>query len=254
MPSPPWLPTIRIWPRKLHARIKVEYEVLPHVLDGKAAMSPAAPILLADLRTDALGQQGDQPTNVAQQIRHARGDLAAGFAAAAVVVEREFHTASVHQGYIEPHSATALWNQDDQIQVWCSTQGAFGVQEQMAEILALPVSRITVTPTEIGGGFGGKNPVYLEPVAALLSRKAGHRPVKLTMTRAEVLAATGPTSGSTIRVKMGADHRRPAHGGAGRADLRGGGFPWLLHRRWVQLHSSRPTGWRTCRSTGTTWW
>lgn len=186
------------------ALIKVEYEVLPHVLDGKAAMAPAAPILLDDLRTNELGKRGEAPTNVAEHFRHQRGDLAKGFAEADVIVERTFHTATVHQGYIEPQNATALWNEDDQVFIWCSTQGAFSVQEQLAELLQVPVSRITVTPTEIGGGFGGKINVYLEPLAALLSRKAGHRPVKLVMTRAEVLAATGPTSGSHIRVKMGA--------------------------------------------------
>jgi len=184
--------------------IKVTYEVLPHVLDGRAAMAANAPILLPDLRTNELGKQGSSQTNVAEHIRHQRGDLAAGFAAADVIVEREFHTATVHQGYVEPHAAVALWNEDDQILVWCSTQGSFGVQEQMAELLQVPPSRVVVTPTEIGGGFGGKNSVYLEPVAALLSRKAGHRPVKMTMTRAEVLFGTGPTSGSYIRVKMGA--------------------------------------------------
>ena len=184
--------------------IKVTYEVLPHVLDGRQAMAANAPILLPDLRTNELGKQGSSQTNVAEHIRHQRGDLAAGFAAADVIVEREFHTATVHQGYVEPHAAVALWNEDDQILVWCSTQGSFGVQEQMAELLQVPPSRVVVTPTEIGGGFGGKNSVYLEPVAALLSRKAGHRPVKMTMTRAEVLFGTGPTSGSYIRVKMGA--------------------------------------------------
>ena len=186
------------------ALIKVAYEVLPHVLDGKAAMAPAAPILLDDLRTNELGKRGDAPTNVAEHIRHQRGDLAKGFAEADVIVERTFHTATVHQGYIEPQNATALWNEDDQVLVWCSTQGAFSVQEQLAELLQIPISRVTVTPTEIGGGFGGKINVYLEPLAALLSRKAGHRPVKMVMTRAEVLAATGPTSGSHIRVKIGA--------------------------------------------------
>jgi xanthine dehydrogenase molybdenum-binding subunit len=184
--------------------IAVEYELLPPVLDGKAALAGDAPILLDDLRTNALGQRGDRPTNVAEHIRHERGDLAAGFAAADVIVEREFHTATVHQGYIEPHNATALWSQDGTLQIWCSTQGAFAVQEQLAELLDMPISAVQVTPTEIGGGFGGKLGVYLEPLAALLSRKAGHRPVKMTMTRAEVLAATGPTSGSYIKVKMGA--------------------------------------------------
>ncbi len=186
------------------ALIKVEYEVLPHVIDGKQAMSADAPILLDDLRTNELGKLGDAPTNVAEHIRHQRGDLAKGFAEADVIVERTFHTATVHQGYIEPQNATALWNEDDQVFVWCSTQGAFSVQEQLAELLQIPISRITDTPTEIGGGFGGKINVYLEPLAALLSRKAGHRPIKMTMTRAEVLMATGPTSGSYIRVKMGA--------------------------------------------------
>jgi CO/xanthine dehydrogenase Mo-binding subunit len=186
------------------ALIKVEYEVLPHVLDGKQAMSASAPILLDDLRTNELGKLGDAPTNVAEHIRHQRGDLDKGFAEADVIVERTFHTATVHQGYIEPQNATALWNEDDQVFVWCSTQGAFSVQEQLAELLQIPISRITVTPTEIGGGFGGKINVYLDPLAALLSRKAGHRPVKMTMTRAEVLTSTGPTSGSHIRVKMGA--------------------------------------------------
>jgi CO/xanthine dehydrogenase Mo-binding subunit len=186
------------------ALIKVEYALLPHVIDGKRAMAADAPILLDDLRTNELGKLGETPTNIAEHIRHQRGDLAKGFAEADAVIERTFHTATVHQGYIEPQSATALWNEDDALLVWCSTQGAFSVQEQLAALLQVPLSRITVTPTEIGGGFGGKIDVYLEPLAALLSRKAGHRPVKMTMTRAEVLTGTGPTSGSYIRVKMGA--------------------------------------------------
>ncbi len=168
-------------------------------------MQEDAPILLDDLRTRELGDQmGTQPTNVAEHIRHQRGDLARGFAEADVIVEREFTTSTVHQGYIEPQNATALWNGDGQITVWTSTQGALSVRGQLAELLLLPVSRIKVIPMEIGGGFGGKITVYLEPLAAVLSRKAGHKPVKLVMNRAEVLMATGPTSGSYIRVKMGA--------------------------------------------------
>lgn len=207
------------------ALIKVEYEVLPHVLDGKQAMADNAPILLDDLRTNELGKVGDAPTNVAEHIRHQRGDLERGFAAADVIVERTFHTATVHQGYIEPQTATALWNEDDQVFVWCSTQGAFSVQEQLAELLQIPSSRIIVTPTEIGGGFGGKISVYLDPVAALLSRKAGHRPVKMTMTRAEVLTGTGPTSGSYIRVKMGAQRDGMLTAAAAELIYEAGAFP-----------------------------
>lgn len=187
------------------ALIRVEYELLPPVLDVRQAMQPASPVLLDEVRTDELGKKGEHPSNVAAHFQEQVGDIEKGFQEASVIVEREFHTAMVHQGYIEPHTATAQYNPDGQITIWCSTQGAFGVREQVAEILDIPVSRIRVIPMEIGGGFGGKIGVYLEPVAALLSRKSGHRPVKLTMSRSEVIAATGPTSGSYIEIKMGAD-------------------------------------------------
>ena len=183
--------------------IEVEYEVLPCALTAPAAMADGAPILHEDLKTKELGEQTDRVSNVAEHFRHVLGDIAQGFAAADVVVEREFHTATVHQGYIEPHNATALWNHDGRVLVWCSTQGAFVVRDVTACVLDLPVSRVKVTPMEIGGGFGGKIPVYLEPVAAILSRKTG-RPVKIVMSRKDVFEGTGPTPGSYIRVKMGA--------------------------------------------------
>lgn len=185
--------------------IRVDYELLPPVTDVRQAMEPDAPILLDELRTDEMGQKLDGPTNIASHMQHARGNVENGFQEAAAIVEREFSTATVHQGYIEPQNATALYHRNGQLTIWCSTQGAFGVRDQVASILQIPVSAVRVIPTEIGGGFGGKNSVYLEPVAAVLSKKSGHRPVKMTMSRAEVLAATGPTSGSYIRVKMGAD-------------------------------------------------
>lgn len=185
--------------------IKVDYEVLPPVMRVEQAMRADAPILLDDLRTDDLSGPLEGNTNITEHFQTKRGDVEKAFAEAVVVVEREFHTATVHQGYIEPQNGTALWSADGQITIWCSTQGSFGVRDQVAEILQIPVSRIRVIPLEIGGGFGGKIGVYLEPIAALLSKKAGERPVKLSMSRAEVLAATGPTSGSHIKVKMAAD-------------------------------------------------
>jgi xanthine dehydrogenase molybdenum-binding subunit len=187
------------------ALINVEYEVLPPVLDVQQAMQPDAPILLDDLRTDEMGSKSDLPSNIASHHRSMRGDPAKGFQEAAVIVEREFHTSTVHQGYLEPQNATALYSPDGQLTIWCSTQGAFGVRSQVSDILQMPVSKIRVIPMEIGGGFGGKIDVYLEPVAALLSKKCGHRPVKMTMSYSEVLEATGPTSASYIRVKMGVD-------------------------------------------------
>lgn len=190
------------------ALIEVEYEILRPVLDVRKAMQHDSPILLDDIRTDELGKKGDDPSNIAAHNQEQVGDVEKGFQDASIIVEREFFTSMVHQGYIEPQNATAQYNPDGQITIWCSTQGAFGVREQVAEILQIPISKIRVIPMEIGGGFGGKIGVYLEPVVVLLSRKSGHRPVKMTMSRSDVLAATGPTSGSYIKVKLGAD----AHG------------------------------------------
>ncbi len=186
--------------------IDVEYEVLEPVLDVLEAMRPDAPILNDDVRSDSMNPSGgpnaDRPTNVARQIVFEKGDLRAGFSAADVVIEREFRTATVHQGYIEPHNATVLWNANGKVTVWMSTQGIFSARQQTAELLRIPVADVKVVPMEIGGGFGGKISVYLPPVAAALSRKSG-RPVKLLMDRASVFEATGPTPASYIRVKVG---------------------------------------------------
>jgi CO/xanthine dehydrogenase Mo-binding subunit len=184
--------------------IKVDYEVLPAVLDVEAAMKSGSALLHDDVFTDELGQAAKTPSNVAKHFRFEKGDVAKGFAAAKVVVEREFRTATVHQGYIEPQNATAMWNPDGHITVWTSTQGSFSARQQVAEIVGVPISRVKVVPMEIGGGFGGKIRVYLEPVAAVLSKRTG-KPVKVVMNRADVFDGTGPTPGSYIKVKVGVD-------------------------------------------------
>ncbi len=183
--------------------IDVEYEVLPHVTGVLEAMEDGAPILHEDMKTTSMGEETDKVSNIANHFQHKMGEPDDGFAEADVVIEREFTTQTVHQGYIETHNATALWNEEGQLTIWTSTQGAFSVRDQMAEILQMPVSKVKIVPLEIGGGFGGKISVYLDPVAALLSKKTGH-PVKMTMTRDEVFEGTGPTPGSYLKVKMGA--------------------------------------------------
>jgi CO/xanthine dehydrogenase Mo-binding subunit len=183
--------------------IEVDYEALGCVLTAPDAMREDAPRLHDDLRMVEFGEQTDRAGNVAAHFRHELGSIEQGFAQADVVVEREFRTATVHQGYIEPQNASAFWNQDGRIHIWCSTQGAFVVRDATACVLDVPVSHVKVTPMEIGGGFGGKIPIYLEPLAALLSKKSG-RPVKLVMSRKDVFEGTGPTPGSFIRVKLGA--------------------------------------------------
>ena len=183
--------------------IEVEYEALPAVTSVVDAMKEDAPLLHEDMFTTSLGKKAHKPSNIASHIQFRTGDLERGFRDADVVVEQEYQTASVHQGYIEPQAVTALWNADGSLIIWTSTQGAFVVRSLVADILDLPISQIRVVPMEIGGGFGGKISVYLEPVAVLLSRKTGH-PVKMAMTRSEVFQGTGPTSGTYVKVKMGA--------------------------------------------------
>ncbi|MBI2855801.1 MAG: xanthine dehydrogenase family protein molybdopterin-binding subunit [Chloroflexi bacterium] len=191
--------------------IDVDYEVLSPVLDGREAMKENAPILHPRLMTvtEAMRPGGTRPndegprTNIAKHFEHRLGDVEEGFKQAEVIVEREFHTVPVHQGYIEPHSTTALWDSEGKVTIWSSSQGHFAVQEQTAALLGIPVSKVKAIPMEIGGGFGGKTLVYLEPVAGALSRKTGH-PVKVTMSRNEVFLGSGPTSGGHVRVKMGA--------------------------------------------------
>ena len=183
--------------------INVEYEVLPPVIKVLDAMKEDAPLLHEEMRTDEMGEKSDKPSNIASHFQHKQGNLDKGFDEADVVVEHDYTTETVHQGYIEPHNATALYNPDGQLTIWCSTQGAFAVREQVSEILDIPVSKVKVVPMEIGGGFGGKINVYIKPIAAMLSMKTG-KPVKVLMSRADVFEGTGPTPGSAVHVKMGA--------------------------------------------------
>ncbi len=185
------------------ALIVVDYEVLPHVTEVEAAMSPDAPVLHAHMFTQGLAVTPDKPSNIAKRNELTRGDLAAAFAEADVTVEGRYTTAAVHQGYIEPHACVASYAADGQCQVWSSSQGQFMIRTYCAKVLNLESSNIRVTPAEIGGGFGGKTTVYLEPVALALSRQCGH-PVKMVMTRDEVFRASGPTSAGVMTVKLGA--------------------------------------------------
>ena len=193
--------------------IDVDYEVLPAVTTAEDAMAEGAPQLHPAFKN-----------NVASHSRLEIGDIDRGFEDADIIIEREFRTSTVHQGYIEPHSATAWWTPQDRITVWGSSQGHFQIRDMTADIVGVPFSSIKVVPMEIGGGFGGKTTIYLEPVAVALSKKAG-QPVKVTMTRIEVMEASGPTSGSYMKVKMGVTNEGKMT--AAHADLRfeAGAFP-----------------------------
>ncbi len=209
------------------ALIQVDYEVLPAVMDVRKAMADDAPLINEDLTTTDLGERTDKKSNIATHLQFSQGDIEKGFAEADVIVEQEFTNAMVHQGYIEPQTASAIWNLNGEVTIWTSTQGAFTARDALAPLLDMPVSKIKVVPMEIGGGFGGKIPVYLEPLAALLSQKSG-RPVKLTMTRAEVFESTGPTSGTYMKVKMGATQAGVIVAAQAYLAYEAGGFPGSL--------------------------
>ncbi|MEM7404559.1 MAG: xanthine dehydrogenase family protein molybdopterin-binding subunit [Pseudomonadota bacterium] len=183
--------------------IEVEYDVLPHVIDVDEAIAPDAPVLHDHMFTAGVEPKPEKPSNIAKRVEFKLGDIEVGFAAADIIIERDFNTETVHQGYIEPHACVANFSEDGQAELWCCTQGHFVVRGYCARLLGMEVSKLRVTASEIGGGFGGKTVVYLEPLALALSRKA-NRPVKMVMSREEVFRATGPTSGAKVWVKMGA--------------------------------------------------
>ena len=204
--------------------IEVEYEVLPHVIDVMDAMKPDAPLLHEAMITAGVEPEPKTPSNVAKRVEFSQGDVDAGFAAADVIVEREFVTNPVHQGYIEPHACLANVASDGNAELWCTTQGHYIVRGHCAKLLGMDISDLRVTASEIGGGFGGKTVVYLEPLALALSRKSGH-PVKMVMTREEVFRATGPTSGAHMRIKIGATKDGRMTAADGLFHYQAGAFP-----------------------------
>lgn len=206
------------------ALIEVEYQILPHVIDVEEAMRADAPVLHDFLRTGGVTPKPETPSNVANRLEFKIGDLEAGFAAADVIVERTYRTKPIHQGYIEPHACLVSLAQDGQATIWSSSQGHFMVRNATAKLTGMSVADIRAIPAEIGGGFGGKTIVYLEPLAMVLARKSGAR-VKMVMSREEVFRATGPTSGSWNNVKIGATKDGKITAGSATFRFQAGAFP-----------------------------
>ena len=217
------------------ALIEVDYEILTPVLTATEALKDTAPVLHDRLLTQSsalfrVGGWGDDGTagtsNLALKIISEEGDVEKAFNESDVVVERQFRTKAVHQGYIEPQATTVFWNKDNKVTAWWSTQQLFAFRDHISAILDIPLGNVTVVPLEIGGGFGGKGMggVYLEPVAAILSKKSGAA-VKITMTRAEVFMGTGPTSGTEMEIKVGASNDGRLKAVKARLIFEAGAFP-----------------------------
>jgi len=204
--------------------IKIEWEVLPAVTDPIEAMSPDAPLLHEGLIATSLSGSADKPSNIAGHMEGGKGDVEKGFAESDVVVERTYRTSLVHQGYLEPEAETVFWQANGKIEVWANSQGSFPLRQNMSNLLGVDVSKIKVTPLEVGGAFGAKNTPRITPVAAILSRKSG-KPVKIVLTREEVLKATGPASGAVVTVKMGGTKDGVLKAAQARLVFGAGGFP-----------------------------
>ena len=177
--------------------IKVTYEKLPHVTDIDEALKPGAPLIQPGNKPDG------KPTNKSGHYEFGHGDIEAGLKEADVVLERSYKTGQTHQGYIEPHACLATVGPDGNGELWVTTQGHFSYRTVCATLLGMDIAKLKVTSSEIGGGFGGKTHVWIEPVALALARKA-NRPVKVVMSREEVFKASGPTCASSMDVKIGA--------------------------------------------------
>ena len=204
--------------------IEVEYEVLPHVINVDDAMADDAPLLFDDMITRGMDPAPEKPSNIARKTGFELGDVEAGFAAADEIVEKHFTTEAIHQGYIEPHACMANVSESGRVEVWSSSQGHFAIRNLTAKLTGLNIGHVKVNPAEIGGGFGGKTIVYLEPLAVTLSRKSG-RPVRMRMTREDVFRGSGPTSGASMDIRIGV--KKDGTITAGEAILRyqAGAFP-----------------------------
>ncbi len=136
--------------------VRVEYEPLPAVTWVLDAMKDEAPLLHENVFTNEMGKIGTTPTNVSMHLHFEKGDVEKGFADADLVIEREFKTASVHQGYIEPQVSTALWNHDGHITIWTSTQGAFTARHKRLSCCRFPSRRSRSCRAKLGAASAAR--------------------------------------------------------------------------------------------------
>lgn len=169
------------------AMIEVDYEPLPAVLAMGEAMAEGAPVIHDEPEYVDFADS-DPGRNLAAQIRIDVGDVEKGLGEADLIVEGSYEVPKVQQSSIEPHVVTTYWDADDRLVIRTSTQVPFHVRRQLAPVLGLPPKRIRVVKPRIGGGFGGKQEVLIEDVAAHLTIATG-RPVRLEYTREEEFTA-----------------------------------------------------------------
>jgi len=181
--------------------IEVEYEVLPTLLDPVEALQPGAPILHEEPEYVNFAES-DPSKNLAAHIRIDIGDVEEGFEEADFVVEGDYEVPKVNQAHIEPHVVVTYWDEDDRLVIRTSTQVPFHVRRILAPVLRLPLKRMRVIKPRIGGGFGGKQEILIEDVAAHLTIATG-RPVLYEYTREEEFIAGRSRHPMRIHMKTG---------------------------------------------------
>ena len=205
--------------------IDVAYDVLPAMMDIEAASAPGALLIHPAMKPKGFDATVLAPRNAGGRTVIERGDVPAGLAAATAIGAIKTVIDTAHQGYIEPHACVAEADATGFVTLWVSTQGAFQTEIQTAVLLGLPHSKIKVIPLEVGGAFGGKITVHVEPIAVRLSQLCG-RPVKIVMSRDEVMSGgSGPAAAARIDVRVGADASGKLTAIEGRYVFDAGGIP-----------------------------
>ena len=191
-------------------KIIVEYEVLPAVLDPKEAIKDTAPLVHPDLGNYDFVEAVFTPkpgTNIANHTKLRKGNVDKGFKEADWIIEREYTNPSVQHVPMETHAAIVSWQKNDQVTIWSSAQSPFTVRNLFCHSFNMSHSKVRVIVPYVGGGFGGKAGIHLEPLLAVLSKKAGGRPVKMQATREEEFSLLPCRSGLIYRIKTGVTSR-----------------------------------------------
>lgn len=171
--------------------IRVEYEELPGVFSAETALEPGAPIV-------------HEKSNLVQHTKVRKGHVESAFRQCEAVVQETFQTQCVEHAYLEPECSVASVDRHGNVTVWTSTQYVFRDRRQIAPVLGIPINRVRVIQMTTGGGFGGKDDVTTEILAALASYKTG-KPVRVRFTREESMRATTKRHPMTIKCRLGAD-------------------------------------------------
>jgi CO/xanthine dehydrogenase Mo-binding subunit len=179
--------------------VEVSYDPIPAVVHGPSAIQEDAPIV----RPERSEQKPGQHPNLSAETVYQQGDIDQAFADAAATATFTMTTESVHQGYMEPRSATAAPDPTGGLTIWTATQGQFAVRTAVSQMLRIPETNVRVEPVTVGGGFGARFMLF-EPLVGWLALRY-MKPVKLTITRSEDFAGTTPAPEKVIMVELAAD-------------------------------------------------